>query len=314
MRHFEIATIKLTTLYVALLMGLSLIFSVWLYNAAYRELHAVWSEGPSAGVSIIEDDPAQASGQRLLSDLVYFNLVVFGAGTLLSYLLARRTLRPIQQNYLLQEEFVSNASHQLRTPLTILKGELQLVLQDKKTTTAKYQAAVASSLEEVDRLIALSTRLLGLSARSAPPAEKSDLKATTQKVLAHLQPLLDKKGLTVKRRLIAAKVPMAEVDLMEVLSIILDNAIKYGPSGSVIELDAKWQGQRMALSVTDKGEGIAPKDMPHIFERFYRSTQASGEGYGLGLALAHKLVTEAGGSIITESRPGRTCFTIYFPV
>lgn len=313
MKHFKVATIKLTLVYVALLMGLSLIFSVWLYNAASRELHIVSSTDVTIGVETFEDGLVQASSQRLFSDLLFFNLIVFGGGTLLSYLLARRTLRPIQQNYQLQEEFASNASHQLRTPLTILRGELQLLLRDKERTPAKYEAAAKSSLEEVDRLIDLSTRLLRLSAGAISTEEETGVRGAIQKTLARLRPLIDKKGLTVKKHVSDIVMPMAEADLTEVLGIILDNAIKYSPSKGVIELGAKVQDRQMVLFVIDRGPGIAPHDLPHIFERFYRSEQALGEGYGLGLALAQKLVTEAGGIITVESKPGRTRLTISFP-
>jgi len=314
MSHFKAATIKLTLLYVALLMGLSLIFSVWLYNAANRELTIAWSAEITTGVETFEDNLLQAGSQRLFGDLAYFNLVVFGAGTLLSYLLARRTLQPIERNYQLQEEFASNASHQLRTPLTILRGELQLLLRGKEKSPAHYQAAIASSLEEVDRLIALSTRLLRLSAGPVPVVEKSNVKDIAQKTLAHLRPFTDKKGLIIKQHLRDAVVPMAEADLMEVLSIILDNAIKYSLPKSDIELNVKVQSHQVMISITNQGPAITSSDLPHIFERFYRSAQAHGEGYGLGLALAQKLVTEAGGTIAVESKPSHTCFTVHFPV
>ena len=314
MRHFKIATIKLTLMYVALLMGLSLIFSVWLYNAAARELHIVGSAEPSSGIVTVEDTLIQAGSQRLLNDLIYFNLVVFGGGTLLSYLLARRTLRPIQQNYQLQEEFAANASHQLRTPLTILRGELQLLLRDNEKVPAKYQTAVQSSLEEVDRLISLSTRLLRMSAGSASPVEKSRVKSTLDKTIKRLQPLIDEKDLIIKRRALDVTVPMAEADFVEVLSIILDNAIKYSPTGGTIWLNAKTEERQVRISIVDSGPGITPDDLPRIFERFYRAKHAPGDGYGLGLALARQLTDEAGGSIGVDSRPGHTSFIISFPI
>lgn len=315
MKRFETATTKLTVLYVSLLMTLSFVFSVWLFSTASRELTIAWSTESSGGVvTVNDDDRIVASSQRLLRDLIYFNLVVFGAGTLLSYVLARLTLQPIQQNYQLQEEFASNASHQLRTPLTILKGELQLISQDKNATRSEYQAVIATSREEVDRLITLSERLLRLSSGPTVSTDKSYVTQTIQKTIAHLRPLIDQKKIATKLDIEKVSVPINATDLAEILSIILDNAIKYSPIGGVIELRARVQNQQAIISTRDQGPGIAPQDIPHIFERFYRSKQASDNGYGLGLALAQKLATEAGGSITAESKPGCTNFTIYLPV
>ena len=314
MKHFEVATLKLTALYMGLLMTLSLILSIWLFSAASREFTTVWSTEPSNGVITVNDDSrVLASSQRLLRDLIYFNLVVFGSGTLLSYALARRTLRPIQQNYRLQEEFASNASHQLRTPLTILKGELQLISQNKKATLSEYQTVVATSREEVDRLIILSERLLKLSSGPILSTGKSHVVQSVQKTIARMQPLMDQKKIVVKLDIDNVKVRINETDLAEILTIILDNTIKYSPIGGIIELQGKIQSQQVAISIKDQGPGIAPQDLPHIFERFYRAKQAPGDGYGLGLALAQKLAVEAGGSITAESRPGCTNFILYVP-
>ena len=320
MKHFEQAALRLTAIYILLLMGLSVICSLWLYNVASREVRIAWSSENSTTISTIDDSQVQsallsASNERLLRDLVYFNLAVFGGGTLLSYALARRTLRPIQKNYQLQEEFASNASHELRTPLTIFKAELQLIKQDKTATPARYRAAIDSSLEEVDRLISLSARLLQLSAPASPKKSTSKIGVAITTTLERLKPLITKKGLQIELPSIDASIAIDEADLIEILSIILDNAVKFSPADSSVIIDVEPQAHHVVLSISDHGPGIRVEDIPHIFERFYRSRHmAHTEGHGLGLALAKKLITEAGGRIAVHSEAGLTRFMLQFPV
>ena len=323
---FREATFKLTLVYVAMFMALSLGCSIWLYNVAAREVQTILSgSDKTSEVSIVEDssistaqDPrvsVHLSNERIIRDLIFFNLSVFGFGTLLSYILAYRTLLPIQKNYQLQEEFASNASHELRTPLTALKAELQLVNRDTHVSKEPYHAAITSSLQEVDRLINLTSRLLQLTTpQTFRSVDHASALLATRKASQVLQVKIDAKKLSVIHPSHDYSVAIHLHDLVEIVTIILDNAIKFSPKYGTITISAVQKQHAVDILITDKGPGIASTDLPHIFERFYQSSKRPAQrGYGLGLAIAQKLTIEAGGKISVMSQPGKTSFKITLP-
>lgn len=308
MQHFKTALVRLTALYVGILMALALGCSVWLYAVASREVQTVLIDTKRSNVTGQVDASSQASRERLLQDLIFFNLFIFGAGTLASYALARRTLRPVQESYQAQEQFAADASHELRTPLTALKTELQLARRDaKKLTPDEYAATLDSSLEEVERLSLLTARLLRLTSSSQNnTAESASLQDCLAEAIRPLQSALDSKKIAVKYPESDDKIAMHPADQAELLRIILDNAIKYSPPKSNITITAEQSRENMVITIQDEGPGIAQQDLPHIFDRFYRgsSHDKAQTGYGLGLAVAKKLAASVGGSIKAQSQPG----------
>jgi len=306
MRHFQNAIVRLTGLYVVILMMLSLACSIWLYSVAGSEITFVGQQLPSSGTVRGSTDFSQHSRQRLMHSLVFFNLFIFGAGTIASYALAKRTLRPIQKSYEAQAQFAADASHELRTPLTALKAELQLAQRKNKLSAAEYQAMITSSIEEVDRLSSLTERLLRLTGTAASPATGTASLLTTltaaQRPLRHV----------IKTKHIHLIPPATDItltihpdDLTELLTIVLDNAVKYSPAHTTITIGMKTHRGQATLRIQDQGRGITEDDLPHIFERFHRGNHSDQpKGYGLGLAVAKKLVDSAGGTIFAQSKPG----------
>ena len=313
MQFFKSATYRLTLLYVLLLFILSLSYSVWLYNAAGNEISWVVSQGSSgvsSGVSTVYDDFTiiNTSKERVLQGLVFFNLFVLGAGTLVSYALAKFTLRPIHKSYEAQANFAMHASHELRTPLTALKAELQLARRSTHTSK-EIQQTIKSSLTEVDRLAQLTERLLRLARPTARPTKKQSASLLEAVALAKktLSSILDKKGIQLLRPSKDALLSIASDDLSEVLTIVLHNAAKYSPKKSTITISCHPHGKLYEVHISDDGPGINPEDLPYIFDSFYRAPAAKKQtGSGLGLAIAKNILAHSGSSIDAMSSNGAT--------
>lgn len=308
MRYFNSAATRLTYVYVAILMTLSLAASIWLYSVAGNEVSwvALQTEAvashPTAGV-------VQSSKDRTLQSLIFFNLFTLGAGTLVSYALARRTLKPIQKSYEIQANFATDASHELRTPLTALKAELQVAKKSGLRSKKAMNTMIDSSLAEVSRLQQLTERLLQLAEPSTHSG--SQTRANLLEALAAarktLRPMIAERQLSITVPSQDAQLAIYKSDLTEVLVIILESAGKYSPPKGTVCITCRPRGKMYEIRIHDSGPGIPAKHISHIFERFYRGENPGRQsGFGLGLAVAKNIVTAAKGTISAESNQGTT--------
>jgi two-component system sensor histidine kinase CiaH len=239
--------------------------------------------------------------------LIILNLAALVLGSVVSYYLARRTLRPIEAAMEAQSRFASDASHELRTPLTIMQLEIENALT-KSNFPASARKLLESNLEEVKHLKELSDGLLRI-ARQSPILKLSPLWAdeivslAVNRVASQVQ---------VKNMAIIDFAPHAQVladkqSLVEVLVILLENAVKYGKEATSIHIEGRIDRKYAYLAVRDEGSGIEASDLPHIFERFYRSEMSRRQqpGQGLGLSIAQALMQRQRGKISAESIPGQ---------
>ena len=314
MQFFEDATYRLTLLYVLLLFILSLSYSIWLYGVAGGEISWVVSQvdsgGAGSGISTIPDtfNTVYASKERVLQSLVFFNLFVLGAGTLISYALAKFTLKPIQKSYEAQANFAMHASHELRTPLTALKAELQLAKRDGGISKAMRQT-VQSSLAEVERLNQLTQRLLRLAVPRDhdPKRQNSSLLAAIAVAKKAVSAIIRAKDIQIIQPGHDVQLAIDVDDLSEVLTIILHNAVKYSPAKSEVTITYKQARKLCEVHISDNGPGISAHDLPHIFDSFYRASAVKKHGgSGLGLAIAKNILAHSGSSISATSTNGTT--------
>ena len=167
MKIFTSATIKLAGWYLMILMIVSLLFSSIIFQVARSEVDAqihkiiVQRKGDFPAINLSER--IDNSTRNLLISLGYINLIVLLAGGWCSYLLAKITLRPIETAHKAQSRFVANASHQLRTPLAIMKAETEFALKNRKANKAELTETLESNLEEINKLTELTAMLLELS-------------------------------------------------------------------------------------------------------------------------------------------------------
>lgn len=324
---FESATLRLTGWYVLLLMTLSILFSVVLYQIGTSEFnHALAPVHPGEvelfypgdGTTPLRLQRIGESTNRLVVSLVVFNITVLVGGTIVSYLLARRTLQPIKEAHEAQSRFASDAAHELRTPLAVMQTELEVNLRDKKATARTLRPILASSLEEVSRLRTLTNRLLLLASQQEPVIGLVELEPVVVDAVTHIIPLAQQRQITIDNQVGPSRAKGNAESIADVLGILLDNAIKYSPKRSKVFVTSSETAHDIQLHVRDEGPGIPKLEQGKIFERFYRVDVSRSKddvaGHGLGLSLARRMVEEMNGKITVRSdgQSGAT-FTVSLP-
>jgi two-component system sensor histidine kinase CiaH len=279
--------------------------------------------GISAVVSI-NGTSFQIKSQQLLSNvsaeigmlLILKYILVFGgvAGLLVAvaagYYLANRALIPIRLSLEKQQQFVSDASHELRTPLSVIQAHTELLLRHPEHTIEQDSKHVSTVLQEARRMSKLVGGLLTL-ARSDSNQLELDMKSVefdriVQDNVRKMQMLAEDKGIILQMEMDSTVAMQADEERMhQLLVTLLDNAIKYTPEGGLVRVACRKLAHSVLLEVEDTGIGIAPENLPHIFDRFYRGDKARTRqegGTGLGLAIAKWIVERHGGKIRVESK------------
>lgn len=333
---FHSAILKLTGWYLLILMTISLIFSVVIYNITSKEIESRLEQLQSRFersfviesyednthnpiyTAFRKDQDERAKG-NLLASLFYVNVSILVAGGAGSYVLARRTLQDIEATHEAQSRFTSDASHELRTPLAVMRTELEVALKDSGLTKDELREVLESSLEEVNKLSRLSQMLLQLSKAEYDKLEmaKLNLKDIVAQVVKRQNQPQGRITITSSQNVPAAYGNVASIE--ELIMILVDNAVKYSPASSTVTVKLSRQNNKACLQISNAGKGIKPDDLPYIFDRFYRGdasrTGGTKAGYGLGLALAKKIVEiHRGGLSATSAVNHTTTFKVVLPV
>jgi len=212
------------------------------------------------------------------------------------------------------QRFTSDVSHELRTPLMAMRTVGEVGLRERRDAAA-YRDVVGSMLEEVDRLTCLVDRLLALSraehSGADPSLEVVDLGTLATDVTSQLDVLAEEKGQTLIIERPATAMGIADpVLLRQALTNLIDNAIKYSPDGSRVEVRVWASSAHCGLDIKDEGPGIAPERRARVFDRFYRGAATAGEGSGLGLGIARWAVDAMGGQLTLEPAVQGSLFRI----
>lgn len=332
---FRSARVKLTVYYLLIIMFISGLFSFAIYRVVTSELETRFStierriEFEQRGFGLPPAQRAFLAGhlegakRRVLAILLLANGVILVFSGVAGYFLAGKTLRPIEEALEEQKRFVADASHELRTPLTSLKTSIEVALRDKKMTTKEAKETLQSSLEEADNLGILASDLLDLTryqkASTDLTFKQVDAGRLLEDVSKKVQPLAKDKDINLEVNSAKAILKADETSLNKVITILLDNAIKYTPKKGKVTATAKVDRRHFFLEVKDTGIGIRQSDIPHIFDRFYRVDQSRSKmevpGFGLGLSMAKEIVDLHKGSIEVASAFGKgSTFTVKLPL
>jgi signal transduction histidine kinase len=342
---FHHARLKLTAWYLLIIMVISISFSAFIYFGAtreydriirieqYRVMHTV-QPGIILQRPPIQDNPFLTSPLqqdnelvewaklRVLEALFGINVIILFLSALAGYFLAGRTLRPIKNMLDEQNRFITDASHELNTPLTALKTSLEVNLRDKKLNLETAKEVLKSNLEDVNSLQSLSEELMGVIMYQKQNGNfklaKVNLAGIIKTAVEQVKALADKKKITVKIDAPKTFIMGDEKSLRELFVILLDNAIKYTDGRSAITVTVKKADAGINVLIKDGGAGIKKEDMPHIFDRFYRADRSRTKqlvgGYGLGLSIAKRIMTLHNGNIRVESEIGKgSTFIVTFP-
>ena len=283
-----------------------------------------FSAGDGAGGTVLLVDMTQASSA--LRSLGLALAAAWLAGSALAAAtcraLAARALVPAAEAWERQERFVADASHELKTPLASMSATLDALTASPGRTVgeqARWTGYLRQDLDEMDGLV----RGLVEAARGpvvSADAGACDASKVASALVGRLSARATSRGITLSLSVATGTaVACGADDLSAILGELLANAIKYADEGSSVAVFAARRGRRVAVSVSNTGPGIAPADVPRVFDRLWRGdaarTRGSGaEGYGLGLSIARRRAEALGGSISCKSDPGRlTTFTLELP-
>ena len=259
----------------------------------------------------------QESSIALAADLVLVNIMALIVGGLLSYLLARYTLRPIEENMEAQIQFVSDASHELRTPLTALRTANEVALRDKKLRIAEARSVIAENIDDITRLQGLTDSMLGLLRDDTTNFQPDvSLAVVVGDAMNMVISQAQAKDVSVEDETRDVTLRGNERSLAQLLTILLDNAIKYSDKNTTVHIGSHIKSRLLTLIVRDEGIGMSPETLEHVFTRFYRAEESrNASGYGLGLSIARKITEAHGGKIAITSVVGKgTTFTITLPL
>ncbi len=331
---FQKARIKLTVWYLLIIMLVSIVFSLVIYSEINRELgrfersqnmrlrreRELMLPAPlPRELRELDTQVIATARMRLTLTLIFINAGIFGIAGLAGYFLAGRTLNPIKEMVDDQNRFITDASHELRTPLTSLKTSIEVGLRNKSINLSQAKKLIESNLEDVEHLRILSDGLIRLAQYQKPNGniifEKITIKEIVDSAIHKIKAIAADNKIKINSKIEKLEIEGDKKSLTELLVILLDNAIKYSRKNSLVKISAHKIDNKAVIAVLDEGIGIDDKDLPHIFDRFYRADMSRSKkdvsGYGLGLSIAKKIVEIHKGAIVVKSVKDKgTIFTI----
>lgn len=300
---FHKAHVKLTVVYILIVVSIVLCYNVVIL--ADLNMDIANNKKIASGIMAPE---AEETPRELLIEIALEDVSIIIISSALSYLLASYTLRPIRRSLLLQKTFSENAAHELRTPLAVIKSEIEVLLRNSNSSKEDTQETLKDIVEEVDRLSFMTNDLLLLARfgqNSTTKRDNIDLSEIVRKIVNKITPLAESKG--VKVELISnadnqAKINGDKLALDRVFLNILQNAITHTQAEGKIAVVINSKEKDFVVSIKDTGRGIKSKDLPHVFERFYKGNES--QGTGLGLPIVKEIVDSHDGEVVIRSKEG----------
>lgn len=215
-----------------------------------------------------------------------------------------------------RRDLMADIAHELRTPLSVMQGRLEGMLDGVYPADEQHVAQVLEDTRLLARLVE-DLRTLAHSESGTLPLEKepTDLGVLIEEVRTAFRPEADARGVAIETRA-SADLPLLTIDplrIREVIANLVANAVRHTPANGLVSIEAALLADTMIVRVRDTGPGIAPGDLPHVFDRFYKGRGSTGSG--LGLTIARNLVRAHGGSLDAESEPGEgTTMVVRLPI
>lgn len=289
----------------------------WKEPLEFREVTSVTKQGKSGRyIVLISVYPAV----RAMIPAIVVCLLFAGAGIalliLLTQLLSRRLVRPVEQMISSEKKFMSNAGHELKTPLTVISANTQLL--EAEIGDNRHLQYIR---QETEHMIAMVNKMLTLMRLDTPMEQTEYRKFCVDEslldVIYPMESVAYEKKLTMDIDVQEQMQMIGDEDqIKNLMSILLDNAISYTPEGGNIAIRASLRARRFTLCVSNTGAPIPKEQQEKLFERFYRMDEARGDNgshFGLGLSIAGSIVANHHGKIWVESREGQNVFQVVLP-
>ncbi len=266
-----------------------------------------------------------SSDVAAMAELIVTSLLV-GALALLAFFfaslfLANRALKPVEASWNRQKQFVADASHELKTPLTVILANQKILLSHPGRTVAEERQWIENTSSEGSRMKLLIEDLLFLAKTDSERMDRTtaevSLSDVAQGALLSFASVAFEAGVTLEDEIQpGVSLQGNEAQLRRLCGILLDNAVKYAGASGAVRAELRADGGGAVLRVHNTGAPIPESDLPHLFERFYRVDRArSAGGYGLGLSIADNIVRAHGGRIhVVSSAAAGTTFTVSLPL
>jgi signal transduction histidine kinase len=274
-------------------------------------------DGKTYAIQVISDRSTEVRTLELtLLVLVLGGLVALGASVLVGWVYAGRALVPIRDSLTRQREFAANASHELRSPLTAIRSNIE-VLEAGRSGPADPEV-LADIRSEAAQMTTLVEQLLLLARADAEGPEQdpvpTDLAEAAADAVDGLAAVAAELGLRLTMDIEPVVVRGDPVRLRQLVTILADNALRHAANGGQCRVSVSRQGHDAVLVVEDDGPGIRPDDLPRVFDRFWRAADAPPGGSGLGLSIAAWIVDQHGGTIeAMNAETGGARFRVELP-
>lgn len=272
------------------------------------------SQSPAELTLVFMDISAERAAMRNLRlTCLGIGLLALGLFWAVSFLLARWAVRPVERAWEEQRQFVSDASHELKTPLTVILTSAELMQTDPAPQHIRSILAMSRRMRELVESLLELARVDNGAVRAA--FEELDLSALIADELLPFEPLFFEGGLTLESQLEEGlHISGSDRHLRQVLTILLDNALRYSPENAAVRVALTRQGSNALLTVTNPGF-LTKEQCRSIFRRFYRADPArTAGGSGLGLAIAQGIALDHGGKLWADSREGDVTLSLTLPL
>lgn len=334
-RMFKTARNRLTLWYLTIIMLITISFSFVIFAGVSKvtqnalegqrrrmERQIIGMETFSGRFSRIDTETLLEIRNRTLHNLLLINISVFVISGALGIFLAEKTLKPIEDMTKKQKRFISDAAHEIKTPLTAIKTNLEVTLRNKNLDLVEARKTMNDVIEDVNNLHLFTNKLLNQSRYQNGTGfiiKEINLKVILKNISQKLLILAENKKEKINLNLQEVKILGKEVQIEELFTNIIENAIKYNKEGKDINITLKKLNEFAITTIEDFGMGISKDDIPNIFEPFYRSDESrhtsSNNGYGIGLAIAKEIAENHNGSIsVTSQLQKGTKFTVKLPL
>lgn len=291
---------------------------LWMYRVSHTE-NFVWGmdgmimvlgRAGDYTISFIDVSESSEMLRNLLLTFIAVGLVTLSFIFLLSLYVANRSIKPVEESLKRQKQFVSNASHELKTPLAIIAANTEALLingDDTINNQSKWIGYIQKEIAGMEKLI--GDMLYLAKSEESSKSTLVDFTNLVEQSAATMEALLFERNISLDLDITPDIKIMGNLSkLTQLVRILMDNAAKYTKPGGRISVRLS-QNKNVSLTVKNTGTGISPEDLPHIFERFYRASDKA-DGTGLGLSIAKAIVESMNGVISAESDGSAVTFEV----